>query len=836
MYRPFFWTRRSYRDRLTRLVYRQLLDVRQGTRGAGGVIASLALLARSVHLDLAFSMSIALVVVLIDSLVLPDANEALRSAASLPTREQWITILGTTLQTAGLLIGLYLTAVSIVIGTVYSGVTTSVLRLILHERVNNAYLHSTACLGALSVELLVALSLGYKLGIVAGVVTSALSIFCVLGIIVLALRTFFFFDPTSVLYDIAHSFGEAVKGAAGGLGWTNAAVQLYYRQTAASYLDAFAELLRLAAAKPHLRNTSLVEAISLLQTMYRDYGLQKSLIPTSSYWFERKYEHQDWLLAQGSQVEMALSTGTALSTRAVPDHLWVEETILPLLTEAMLATTDGRDHLAVYEVTERLQAILQELLEHGAIRETWLLHETLNRLVLSVGRTISEFQRTSRTDSLMGRVEGIEHAKGAFAIVDIGGLSLVSTCLGTMNAVRANSAQAVATLLDGITWGDSRSLYSLGLSRAVIERIEFLDDYLVREALAEGTQVTPRWFVERLLAEMQYAASVDMLTCLVDSGVTGAVHAIDELIKNDEPLLAASFIHRSIEAISKGEFHLNAAVESLEGLRRLRREGDPAWVTFDENLYRRQLSDFRHSIVARLALVGTNLLAGNGSPELPDFLGQSYATLCESLYDALLHEADPNLSALASAVFELSTGQTMRLMRPTSTGQVAFETATDPLVDLMELSGHAIILSELRGVPHSELIFGLWDGWFSSRQLPERAAEFVLAVANERASDLPMTARSRRRFAWKSRTERELIASGYQRNLFFGVPMPTPVGSRLDQPSAVLRALARSGLTVTDARDVFCAVYMANMEQGRHSDRLSRSAEALRARIREEEA
>lgn len=73
-------------------------------------------------------------------------------------------ILTTTIQVAGVFLGLYFAAVSVVASTVYARVQGDVRNLLVREKVGNFYIRTVALLGAAATVMLAAAALGYTWG------------------------------------------------------------------------------------------------------------------------------------------------------------------------------------------------------------------------------------------------------------------------------------------------------------------------------------------------------------------------------------------------------------------------------------------------------------------------------------------------------------------------------------------------------------------------------------------------------------------------------------------------------------------------------------------------
>lgn len=218
-------------------------------------------------------------------------------------------------QIAGVFLGLYFTAVSVVASKVYSGVPSDVRSLLMHEKFGSYYIRIVALLGTICILLLMSASMGFLPGVLHLLLITFLAIVAILSFVILGLRAFNFFDPSHLTGYLADELITSIRSATPlGFQWQDPLFQASYQKQADELLTTYRDVVHVAATDEHPQPRALtglgLGALNLLVS----YSKQKGKIPSDSYWFRRTYQHRDWLTTDYAWLNFALSTGTSLQT------------------------------------------------------------------------------------------------------------------------------------------------------------------------------------------------------------------------------------------------------------------------------------------------------------------------------------------------------------------------------------------------------------------------------------------------------------------------------------------------------------------------------------------
>ncbi|GAF68250.1 unnamed protein product, partial [marine sediment metagenome] len=142
-------------------------------------------------------------------------------------------ILTTLAQIAGGFLGLYFTAISVVISTVYERFPNDVREVLIREKVSNIYIQNVTLMSAVSTMLLAMQTFGFTIGILNLLFIIGLGLFSIFSFMVLGSRVFVFFDPTRLVDILSPDLLRWVKSASiTGFQWQNPSFQAYAQKRA----------------------------------------------------------------------------------------------------------------------------------------------------------------------------------------------------------------------------------------------------------------------------------------------------------------------------------------------------------------------------------------------------------------------------------------------------------------------------------------------------------------------------------------------------------------------------------------------------------------------------
>jgi hypothetical protein len=461
-----------------------------------------------------------------------------RVAASIQANPQTYTdLLTTMIQVAGIFIGLYFTAVSVVASTIYARVQGDVRDLFVREKVGNFYIRTVALLGVTATILLTAHALGYAPGVLNLVLVAFLGGLSVLSFVVLGSRVFYFFDPVPLVGYVGQDLAREIKAVTPeGFRWQDQSFQHHHQQRAEKRLETYDNIVHMATREDHLRGEALTRLSASALWLLRFYAQNKTHIPSDSRWFKREYRHKDWLMSNATELEIALNTGTSLIPEEKPDSMWFETRLkgeVTRIVKALLERGDLRNTAEVYKSVRHTTHFLSGRLA---------LNEALN-LFSSMEEVTSKYLRKTEFVSKTAS-DNSDKLSLVLGLIDIQGVAFINILLGFSERLRATAAGSFAEAISRITWHQQKAIYRGDFPRPVVERLEELQEGLEVERRLEGYAVSPTWYQQQLAVQGFVRLLSDggekLLTVLEEAFADEA----EALISDKHHLLAAQVIDR----------------------------------------------------------------------------------------------------------------------------------------------------------------------------------------------------------------------------------------------------------------------------------------------------
>jgi hypothetical protein len=700
--------------------------------------------------------------------------------------ESYSTLLAMVAQVTGVFLGLYFTAVSAVASAAYARVPNTVRALVIHEKVGNVYIRLVAFEAALAVLLLAAYTRGWFLGYLNLALVSFGAVFSIFAFVVLGFRAFYFFDPTQLAWYLERALQTAIISATKlRRGWTKHPLQMAYQRQAASALSGYRDLVIVATQAMPAETEALLQLAGGLCRSLGFYSIHKNQIPSDSFWFAREYRHPDWFSTDYTSISVALQTGTSLQPKERPDLRWFEKRIAGMLDRIIRALVKSTD---------------SEALTRLAV----LASETLNRVIPEDALFV--FDRIAFTFSQgyldpQGTVSGRSHLQTlnlatAQSYIPAGILLGFAPFCGDENQVLFRQA------VGKIDWRKQNSIYR-NFPRPVTKELEQLASELRAETQIEGTSYAPEWFVtehvDRSLAEY-LASCATHFAKLLDSFFIKAAQASSAEGGN---LARGPIVQAGLEYCEKLGVHLGSAKSWFDKLTSSPSREEIPWPATDWQAIEDQIATARETLLTMLA-EAARALQDLPIEDYPDYFGQLYSFLAQECYQALAQSNEARFVKLFTRFFEIAFWSSQRIREQVGlSAETKLLLLTDPLNDLIDLSGFAFIYSELDGKPKfARTTAALWDQHFTGIPDPQRTQQ-LQALASWKRPIFRTTPRDMVRMGWKQHLDRVLREKGLLDDMW-----DRPRVQSRNHSSPLIRAICQSPFVLDNAGDVFVVEYL----------------------------
>jgi hypothetical protein len=704
----------------------------------------------------------------------------------------------------GVFLALYFTALSTVAATVYVNVPHDIRALIVRDRLGNVYVTGVAFTTALSVLLLIAHAVtgrAYELG---PPVIGLFAAFSIFAFIRLGQRAFYLADPTLLANTLAYDFSSWFHRATDkGWRWEDPSFQEHFRRQAHKSVVSLGSLLAIGSAQPHLRGSSVRQLTTSIVALLVHYLGLRDRVPTTSRWFGERYEHKQWYLTDSTELETATSTSTALQPKAIPDVAWVEDALLGPLIDLVDADLDQEDYEGAYVVLGRFEPVWARLGERWSgmdVRE-WtrkLTDRVANRLA-----TAGEPRMASRPALIP-------------AIWDALAMLPMAAELGFHRNVTDRAVADLAQQLNSTDWDEKDAPYRLGVPRPVVGVLEKIQAGRRFEHAvdAEPTTRTPAWYVLELVFHAYEHAFQDQVNTLV-ALVTGWYPVTAKtLTEANMPDAAGAILSRGMEAAWKLERHIEHWQQIATELRAYEARPlrldlvRPAW---DWDSTSEAVREFRRELLRQLSASIPAHAARQRDPDIPDYLGEAVHRVGEAAFEALAENNDELFAQLFPTYFLGVLAIVSRIQGQVGDWQpsMASSAIAEPVIDAMDISGYALVFSELHGNSR------LWEtctrpwGRYLQGDGADQRLRIIAAMHNYQRNLFAITHRAIGRTHWQMALNNILNALPRE-------PTTHPFGNGwVRHDSALIRRIAPHDTflgTTFHASDIFVVRFLSTLD------------------------
>lgn len=696
------------------------------------------------------------------------------------------TMVGAAVGAEAAFLGLFYTTVGVIASTTYNGVPGEIRSLFVRERTSVIYVRSVA------VALLVGLALltmplvsHYQPHVLTVTAFAVITGFSVLSLVHLGTGLFSFFDLSAISFPLRRRFLHAVTSAtASGRAVPGEVQQQTAHARAAEVLRVYGQLAELIA-KRDVAGARAPERIALqLLGCWQDMAEVKPAIPSKSQWFSPAPRHPNWLTLGQERLSLALATGTGIQPDTGPDPLWAEKLISRCLARLLPVLSEPDGWGRAIRIVDQASELVYRLAGNLRIDEARLLRRTLTRYLreaVTAGPEAGDPDPGSDWDAFR------------LAIAEREVIVFTRFWLGLTTGMADTRAQQVTAAFDEAV-DTAGGPYRSGAPPRLLQQLEEFAAGIEFERRTERQRVTPPWWVHhvagRTLAQILVTTTTDFFDDVQDELIRPLA-----LGTGQDASLATMKILSCLELARKLAAQLPTAHKSLAALDGLRHvpSDDELWP--DGTLPDNVPAALEHQLDLKLAETVPQLGYRTRDSTGPDLFGQGYRHLFDAAFQAILDGEADHARQLALVVIPLADRARVRLsddlVSERARNQAIF--GSEPIIDMMELSGLAILMSEVSPPGIWPEIKAFWDEVLSDSTGPARARQMSATLATHE-SLLALTSGSIRRTERKQALVVALIKHG------INWPTPNPVIAVFDPRGA--------GLPMADLADLFIAEYL----------------------------
>ena len=628
---------------------------------------------------------------------------------------------------AATLLGIYFASVGIVLSTSYQRVSARVRSLVLGDARRRGRLQTIVFAIGWGIALVLLPGFGIPYGYAVASLYVVLVALSAYYLIRLNTDAFALFDPAALSVEPLSAIARSIDrmGSAGDDAVLDAAAR-----EADSNLGTLTELIALRSVRSPARQDSLADMAEYLIMLVRRYSRKKHLLTPDSGWFMRRPVYQRWVEADPSLVEIALRTAVPLPAQLQPVPDWLEDRSAHVAAAAIEACVSSDDRNSALRIMNALRITVQALAETGHTDDA-----------LAVAGIVRD------------RCGSIQPGKTAAApVVSEIPTVFASLFLGWIEAA-SSWPDEVRSVVASTEWGPDTEAVRIRGPRRVRDAAQRLLREIQSEIAVDGKRTTPDWYLRHALATEYVIALREfarLLPDLLDEYLGGAFRP------PGEPMSNVVIGGQALQALAKSELLVAAIPGAICALEALRPPNEPMPTAELDGIGNR-IRGSRSQILKHMA-DAIIALQPKAEPSAPDFFGGAWFTLVHHMERALREREDAVVRdvfpKLLLATYNFQGHMVTTYQPPYHQAAGTWAATVDKMVEVIELSGLALIYDELHGGMLAEPIREAWtslDAGFVKYALDQLDYHTLALSSSMRISK------------WRISLAEAIVAAGYAR-------------------------------------------------------------------------
>jgi|GEM_PF-1065728 len=645
------------------------------------------------------------------------------------------TFIATLTSISGLFIGLYYAAITSITGSIYSKAPQSLRHLLLNERLGNNYFRYLIFFTFLGVLFLSQYVLGYSVNPLNVPIASVLGGLAIFAFFKVGVRALALFEPTQLAGEVFVRISESItRLTPGNLNWSDERLQREELAKVQYWLGSIEALASMSSREKHLSGKVFLKFIDTITEFLCGYESQKGKIPRDSKWFKANYKHLSWYESSDSKTSIAQQNDNILPPEEVKDYRWIETSLIKVLISCIEVNLNSGNYSFATNTIGYINKYVGYVSLKGDLN--W------SKEILLRTSSICETHLAKKSKANEGSPEVI-------AICDAISVIPFNMSFFYLKGLNKRNAKKISEKLSDEAGVKNEFIYKNSFSDNVIELLESFKKELDFECKIEGSPKTPAWYIMDAICKKEaenYYESMHILTEQI-----GGLYSewINKLTSSKQYWLAASCSYREKQFWKRLDYVKNNFDDYWSSLIIYKKDKSD-WLSWDFETFQGRIQTQLNKLEIKRAEILEGLIGKKRPSNLPDYPGLFLHSQGESLFYAFLNNDFNMIRLLFPVYFASSFSKFEEIMPQNSTWdektESMFHLASAPIVDLITLSGHAVVLSKLNESKGAEtLVRRFWTGYLkSSDDLPKKI-EFIITIANRHFGATP---RYQYRFRW----------------------------------------------------------------------------------------
>ncbi|KAB2881547.1 hypothetical protein F9K33_00375 [bacterium] len=614
------------------------------------------------------------------------------------TNDRIVQFLSTVAGLSGVLLGLFFALLGTVASTTYSKAPSELRSLLMDEPIIVAYVRQSTFLAAISILVLVSISLRFtpQAFIIFFLTWNSLRlIFYLFQAVKFA---FEFFNVAVLTRILIRKIGKEIRSVTlESKNWLDPSFQIHHRKQVSFYLRYLSDSVTLSVDVSSIKKTGGLEIEEIILGLRYYLGL-KGRIPTDSKWFREKHVFTPFLPSNDPAKEISARTYAFPAPKVTKDIMWFEVEILNILFQYLDRTLEKKRIETFVQFGNYMKIVSEDCGQSGNVRAGKIVLQGLYNVMEKL--IDSDHQRKEFSSDLLQSL-------------DVFILCLESLVLKLLLRIQSATPDVFNGRIVQLTKNNATP-YALDFFDDYIPVLEQLTSFIQFESKVEGKIITPKWYIVQL-ATAKYVE-------VVSESVNDAIKCLFAFSDNIRNLLSgsvfvaeSSFVRqRVLHVYWKIKSHLKTIKSQMEDFKKFKIQDDVVWPAdiFDQIIM--EINSRSRNTIVEMSKSLSPLVKLNLPETIPDLFGQAYFSVSQEVFDRMSKNDSDCFEDIFRAFFDASMDFKVILRE---SGNLQFYRqilVSQPIIELLRLSGLCFIYTDLIGnSTFRDSCINTWDNYLA---------------------------------------------------------------------------------------------------------------------------
>lgn len=615
---------------------------------------------------------------------------------------------------SGVILALFYPVLATIASTAYAKVHSSIRNLLLSEEDTQAYLRRLTNLTAISILVLLFISLGFNPGTLVLSFLVLYSLLVLFGILKIGLGIYRYFEPSSLITIVANNLKNIINNVTiKGEYWNDKNFQDFYYKQAFEQCENLSLINNLILSEKDIKKTSYGTSMFYSFSLLEYYLRRKKEIPIDSLWFPKVNSYPSYFESDMTMRQLSQNTRTYVLPKQKQDYDWFEEIFIRSLAERIRSLMKGQN----------LSIISDSIVLSYSIID--LLSSTFNTSITE--NLFNEYKRNIFLLSDKNKSLNYEDWKNELICIQSYVFAIQRFQVGIYQNILKNNTETLRNEFQKIIWNKTNSIYKTDLIPELIEQINIFRNNILNEISIEGKRITPDWYIQQVLASVYMQRTNKCLEETAEYFWVFIVSLAEYFDKEGNSLLASFTAHLSFEAIFKLQNLTSRLPQYFQNIDELQKvPGETPWKKPD---VKKIIQKFDLHEETCLLIISKNIVSLsklNWVDEYPDVFAHSYSLITQELNRCFLNNDINGFEKYFPSFLEAALTSFNHLNKIFYKYPRPYDISSQVIIDLLQISGLSYIYSYIHNEPrYWDIIKEFWDKHFDP--LPNNF-KFILSV------------------------------------------------------------------------------------------------------------